>query len=204
MASELTPTLLPRVPATVESHYSTPLPSDAPSSPVTVWSDGDRDRVPSAEFVSGAVASLMQLVSNGDSSCNRSTKPDTQANLRATLMELVDSNVLSAHVLTCATSLVKRLSAVAPKSLNSVTAKRVTVAAVVLAAKAESDEIFALSVYAEVSGVTPSLIKATEAQIFERLQYDVATSAPAFHAALADIVLPSPELPLPAEDLGYF
>jgi hypothetical protein len=178
-----------------------PRSSATGSSPATSWSDGDRERMPTHALIGGAATLFANLAATGDEALNRRTKPDNAAALADVLVRLAEGGVLSGHVLVCALSLASRTAAAVPKSVSSITIRRITVACCLLAAKAEADEQVAINFYASVSGVTADTLRATEGQIFARLEFQLGTTASTFHATLAQIVMESPDAAI-AELLG--
>ena len=165
--------------------------SDEFSSPATVWSDGDRERPPTDGLVHGAVAAVSAtLFVDPRRPPNKDRSEET---VRQTLMALSDGGLLSGHVLVCAVSLILRAAEANPRTVSLLTIRRLLVAAATLANKAEADEVFALSHFVAATGLSADLLKATEYQLFERLGFDVSTSAPQFHRALDTIATQLPD-----------
>jgi hypothetical protein len=169
----------------LNASLETPPPSDTSvSTPASVWSDGDRERLPTRALVCGAAAIVARLAAAGDAVVGRSSKLNAHSMAFALLNELSTAGLLPAHILVCAVSLAMRCSEALVKSISSFTAKRVLIACAVLAAKAESDDQYTLASYAAASGVSVDLLKGTELQVFERLDYNLGTSAARFQEAL--------------------
>eukprot|EP00672_Neobodo_designis_P019985 CAMPEP_0174828802 /NCGR_PEP_ID=MMETSP1114-20130205/1542_1 /TAXON_ID=312471 /ORGANISM="Neobodo designis, Strain CCAP 1951/1" /LENGTH=217 /DNA_ID=CAMNT_0016062527 /DNA_START=285 /DNA_END=938 /DNA_ORIENTATION=- len=177
----------------IRAAFTPPPPpiSETPSSPATVWSDGDRERPPTQGLVFGAVAAVAASLFVDPRRPPKTTGEDV---VRETLVDLSDGGLLSGHILVCAVSLIHRVAAAHPRTVSAITIRRVIVAAAMLANKAEADEVFAFTHFVACSGLTPELLKATEAQLFERLSFDVSTTAPQFHRALAAIAMHLPDV----------
>jgi hypothetical protein len=184
------PSAAASTPPRSEAPSSPAVHTGAPSSPATVWSDGDRERPPTHGLVEGAVLAIAAVLFVDP---RRPIKSNGEHAVRQTLAEVSESGLVSAHVLVCAVSLVIRASEANPRTVSALTIRRIIVAAAMLANKAETDEVFAFAHYVAATGLSADLLKGTEAQLFERLSFDVSTTASQFHRTLAAIVMYLPD-----------
>jgi len=147
---------------------------------------GDRDVAPTLEHVLAAAALLASHAIAGDQACQRFKKQHAEiaSDIAAQLADMIDDGLVTRHTLVCMVSLADRLADASITCVNSITVKRVVAAAALLASKAERDEQRPLVEFATSCGISSSTLRAAEAQLFTRLDFDVSTTATNFDNAL--------------------